>query len=283
MDLKNKRVLVTGATGGIGQRIVERLDARGAVVIPAGRDVEGLKRLGNRAHGPEHNVCSIAADLTTPEGRDTVFNHISAAGCGLDILVNCAGINAFQSFSSMTENGIERLIAVNLTAPILLTRRLLPLLEKKEKTHIVNVGSTFGALGFPGYTGYCATKFGLRGFSEALRRELAASNIKVSYLAPRATRTGMNTDTVYLMNEALGVVMDDPLWVAERLIDVLERGKSVDRYLGWPEKLFVKINALLPKLVDRSISKQLSSIQRYTGQSKPARGECPQDPIRDLV
>src|SRR5690606_4176201 len=101
-----------------------------------------------------------------------------------------------------------------------------------------------------------------RGFSEALARELMDTNVSVRYFAPRGTRTALNDDRVVAMNAELGNAMDTPEQVAAQLVAFLSQdGRS--RFLGWPEKLYVLVNALLPSIVDRSVRQQLSTIKRY--------------------
>lgn len=128
----------------------------------------------------------------------------------------------------------------------------------------MNIGSSLGAIGYPGYSVYCASKFALRGFSEALHRELTGSGLKVLYLAPRATRTALNSEAVYALNSELGVQMDSPHWVAEQITTALIR-ETRWRWLGWPEALFTRLNALLPALVDKALAKQLPVIARHAG------------------
>jgi len=146
---------------------------------------------------------------------------------------------------------------------MLLCRELLPLLQQREEARIINIGSTFGSIGYPGFSGYCATKFGLRGFTEALRRELDGTTTCATYVAPRATRTALNSDAVVAMNDELGTAMDDPALVADEVLRIIGRPARQDTYIGWPEKLFVRINALFPKLVDSSMRKQLPIIRRF--------------------
>ncbi|MNR05659.1 putative oxidoreductase SadH [compost metagenome] len=128
---------------------------------------------------------------------------------------------------------------------------------------VVNVGSTYGSIGYPGYASYCATKFALRGFSEALRRELADTRVSVLYVAPRATRTGMNSPAAQALNDALKANVDDPQTVAAAVIHAIA-GERRDLYLGWPERFFVRLNSLLPHLVDRGLRKQLPLIRRLS-------------------
>ena len=106
----------------------------------------------------------------------------------------------------------------------------------------------------------------MRGFTEALRRELADTNVSVRYVAPRATRTGINTSAVERMNAELGVAMDPPELVAKAVCDMLVGG-TVEAVLGWPEKLFARVNGILPRVVDGALRKQLPVIRRYAGES----------------
>jgi short-subunit dehydrogenase len=139
---------------------------------------------------------------------------------------------------------------------------LLPKLRNKSSALILNIGSTFGSIGYPGFSLYASSKFGILGFTESLRRELADSNIVVKYFAPRAAKTAINNDKVMAMNAELGTKMDSPEVVAKALMTFLTQASS-QWYVGWPEKLFVKINSVFPKLVDSSIIKQLPIIKRY--------------------
>ena len=107
-----------------------------------------------------------------------------------------------------------------------LTRALLPTLRAQPMGAILNIGSVFGSLGYPGYTAYSATKFALRGFTEALRRELADTRIGVHYFAPRATKTGINASAVDRMNAELKVAMDPPAQVAAAACAMLEAGRA---------------------------------------------------------
>ncbi len=136
---------------------------------------------------------------------------------------------------------------------------------------MVVIGSTFGSLGYPGFAAYSASKFGLRGLMEALSREYADTSLRFQYLAPRATRTAFNTPAVDALNAELKVASDPPQDVAEKLVRSIIRGET-RRQLGWPEKLFVRINGILPSLVDSSLRGQLSIIRRHAqrqGRSSP--------------
>ncbi|MEJ2256018.1 MAG: SDR family oxidoreductase [Woeseiaceae bacterium] len=259
MDITDKTVVLTGATGGIGRAIARQLDAAGARLILVGRNAERLAALQRELEPDRHRI--VRADLSTAEGRDAVLE--SAFATGIDLLINNAGTNEFELFRSQSAASIRDLVEINLLSPILICRALLPILESRPVAGIVNIGSTFGSIGYPGFSAYSASKFGLRGFTEALRRELDDSSVRVSYVAPRATKTELNSDAVVAMNAELGTAMDDPDLVATQVLRTIRGTTRSDRYIGWPEKLFVRINALLPGLVDNSLRKQLPVIRRF--------------------
>ena len=260
MKAAQARVLVTGASGGIGRALAAELHRRGAAVMLVGRDAETLQQASMPCDGSSERLICQVADVAQRDGRRDVVDRAIAWGC--NVLVNNAGIGEFAFVDDQTDAGLERLFAVNALAPMQLTRALLPHLRLQAEAAILNVGSVFGSLAYPGFAAYSASKFALRGFTEALRRELADTRVTVHYLAPRSTRTGMNATAVERMNVELGVAMDPPAFVARAACDMLERRRS-EAVLGWPEKLFVRINALLPRVVDGSLRRQLPVIRRH--------------------
>lgn len=266
MQLSASHVLLTGATGGMGQAIVSALCAAGAQVHVTGRQTEALQMLVSRF--PTRVNC-LQADLRKPVDRARVVRHAEQIN-GFDLLINAAGINHFGLFEHMQDDAIENLIQTNLTATLQLTHALLPLLRAQPRSCVVNMGSTFGSIGYPGFSVYCATKFALRGFSEALRRELADTNVGVLYLAPRATRTDMNSTAVEAMNAELQVSMDSPELVAHRLVQALDADLR-EVHMGFPERLIVRLNGLLPGVVDRVLRRQLPTIRRFANAKTPAR------------
>jgi short-subunit dehydrogenase len=258
MNISECRALITGASGGIGQAVVEALCRQGAHLLVAGRQVAPLQDLVQRFPA---QVDVVQADLGTAAGRDAVMVAAMRFG-GVNCLINAAGVNRFGLLEQHDEDAIADIIGLNVTSTLQLTRRLLPELLREDQALIVNLGSTFGSIGYPGFTAYCASKFALRGFSEALRRELADTRVNVLYIAPRAARTAMNEAHVVAMNKELNVAMDDPEVVAAAVVKAL-RNERRESFLGWPEKLFVRLNSLVPRLVDQALRKQLPVIKRF--------------------
>ncbi|WP_109513878.1 SDR family oxidoreductase [Pseudomonas ovata] len=264
MRLSDTRVVLTGASGGIGLAIATALCAKGARVMAVSRRRESLEPLLQCY--PQH-LAWIEADLTQAADRQRILLAAQASG-GINLLINAAGVNRFAMLEHLDDDEIHAMLALNISAPICLTRTLLPLLRQAEHARVVNVGSTYGSIAYPGYATYSASKFALRGFSEALRRELADTHVKVLYVAPRATRTSMNSPAAEALNDALKSGVDEPQHVASAVLHAIDSDYR-DLYLGWPERFFVRLNALLPHLVDRGLRKHLPLIRHLS--QKPAK------------
>ncbi|MGY3941645.1 SDR family oxidoreductase [Aeromonas tecta] len=258
MKLQGKLVLLTGASGGIGEALAQELAAQGAHLLLQGRKAAALERLRRELSHPERHQIAIA-DLGSASDRARLLQH-PALDEGLDVLINNAGNSQFAWLEDQSAEQVERQLRLNIEAPIQLTRALLPRMRKPAL--IMNMGAHLGAVGHAGYSAYCASKFALHGFSEALGRELEGSGIRVLHFAPRTTRTRLDSEAAYAMNVALGTPIDSPFDVAEHAVIALcnETRRS---WLGWPQAMLVRLNALCPWLVDRLLARQHAVIERY--------------------
>jgi short-subunit dehydrogenase len=254
MKIESSTVLLTGASGGIGQALARELAARGARLLLSGRDVSRLGSLCGQLSAGGVDVSALPADLSTVEGAERLA-HAALSGDTPDLVVHCAGALSFGALDAVPIEDIVRLWQTNVIAPSLLTRALLPALRKRGAGRIVFVGSVFGSLGFPMYATYSATKFALHGFSEALRRELDGSGIGVTYIAPRYTRTSLNDGAPARIAQALAMRQDEPALVAMRVADAIE-SDCRELYFGFGERIFVKLNAWFPRLVDLGVRAQ---------------------------
>jgi short-subunit dehydrogenase len=273
------RLVLTGASGGLGRAFALALAPQAAGMVLTGRSVARLNRLREailRRH-PHVLVRTVAGDLTEACVRLRVLDSAQSLVEPVDLLVNCAGVTDFREFSLQSAAHVERLIAVDLVAAMQLTQLILPLLVAAPRAQIINIGSILGYVGLPGYAVYCAAKFGLRGFSQALRRELAHTGVRVRYFAPRATRTALNTPAVAALNRELGSREDTPEAVARRLVEFIG-GSGPERRLGAPERGMVMLNRLLPGLVDRAIGRKLGTIRKHLAEQ--ARLQCEGGPDR---
>ena len=269
MNLSTARVLLTGAAGGIGGAIATELLGQGASVLLVDINEPALRRFVSGELQPfAERVDVYTANLTSADDRARLAEFAKTWRGGINVLINNAGVSHFRLLEDQPAGEVDLALAVNVQAPIHLCRLLVSHLQRQPDAHILNTGSVFGGIGYAAYSVYSATKFAMRGFSEALRRELADTTVRVHYLAPRATRTGINTAAVDSMNAELGVAMDTPPVVARAVRQMLETG-TVEAVLGWPEKFFVRLNGLLPRLVDGALRKQLPVIRRHA-RTKPA-------------
>jgi len=240
MPLKGKRIVMTGGTGGIGRFLCQELVNAGA----------GLTLISQRNRLP-FSAELIQANLSDPDELAAACG--AAAAVRPDILINLAGLQHFGTLESESLEHLQRAIAVNLLAPIALARAVVPHMRHRRSGHIVNVGSIMASIGCAHFASYSSAKAGLKGFSEALRRELATSGIAVTYIAPRAVGAGMTTPAVRRYARATGMTIDEPLQVARRIASAIAARRK-DVYFGFSERLFVTLNALAPRLIDAGVA-----------------------------
>jgi len=231
------------------------LAKNGAHIALVDRNAETLGKVRDEIAPCGTSNIIVAADLTSEGGRRSVIDQTLKTFGKLDMLINLAGVMSFTDFTAEDPYVTELLFKVNVLAPMLLTQALLPHMIEQGRGQIVNIGSIFGSIAFAYFATYSSTKFALRGFSEALRRELEGTGINVTYIAPRAARTAFNNDAINKMSSAVKMNMDSPTIVATHIIRAIEKNAK-DYYIGWPESLFVRINALFPRVVDQAVKKQ---------------------------
>ncbi len=260
MELKGANIVLTGASGGLGRELARQFAAAGANLLLVGRDEARLGDLLNGLGGTGVRLACIAADLNQSGDIERIAE--AARAFDADVLVNNAGINAFGMFERQDWTDSADVLNTNLFSPLHLTQALLPWLARRPHAAILNIGSTFGSLPFPGFAAYSAAKAGLRGFSQALRRELADSRIEVVYVAPRAISTPLNSDRVNALNEELGSHSDSPELAARQIVAALRAGRG-ETHLGFPERLFAWLNGVAPRLIDRALAGKLVSVKRH--------------------
>jgi len=251
MEIRDKNIILTGAAGGMGRLLAASLHERGATLALVDANADALAEVaGNleRAH-------AIVGDLSTAKGCKSAIDRATEILGDVDILINLAGLMSFRCFEDEDIDFMELMIQVNLLGAMRLTRAVLPGMVTRNQGRIINVGSVFGSIAFAYFTVYSASKFGLRGFSEALRRELYDTDIKVMYIAPRAVKTPLNTGRIMRMGEATKMNMDAPELVVEKILQAIDNDRK-EIYIGFPESLFVRINARVPRLVDRMLAAQ---------------------------
>lgn len=240
LPLEGENIVLTGAAGGIGSIVALRLRWAGAYVI-------GIDQ--TEASSADE---TIIGDLGSQEGIRAITSQLVQRP--VEGLINLAGVQYFGPFVDEPTDRLFTGYVVNLLAPVLLAQALLPRLRRTALGgRIVNIGSVFGAIPFAHFVSYSSAKAGLKGFSDALRRECADSSVSVTHIAPRAVDTPLATAKVHEFASATGMTMDTPDQVADRIVQALiMRRKNV--IIGFQENIFARVNALVPGLVDKALA-----------------------------
>ncbi|MGC6416535.1 MAG: SDR family NAD(P)-dependent oxidoreductase [Bradymonadia bacterium] len=264
-------VLITGGSAGIGLEAAKRFHAAGAYLILIGRD-RGRLQAARDTLGVR--VDTISADIGCRDDLDRIAAHIDTTYGRLDALVNNAGFHERGPFAHIDAVDAARMVAVNLEAPIYLTRVLLDLLLKSHG-HIINVASLAGRLPVPGSATYGATKFGLRAWSLALGDELRAAGVRVSCVSPGPV------DTQFIMNHidsVSDITFSQPVVKPERVASAIfhcykQGGDEIcvpqrTRYLTTVGYLFPSIRRMLRPLLERKGAKKKKRLKQARAPSR---------------
>ncbi|MGK5555533.1 SDR family NAD(P)-dependent oxidoreductase [Actinomadura kijaniata] len=253
MDLRGARVLLTGATGGIGRALAVALAGRGADVVLTGRRVEVLEPLAERVGGT-----AVAADLAD---RDGVEALVGEAG-DVDVLVANAALPSSGPLAGFSPEEIDRALDVNLRAPIVLARLLADRMVERRRGHLVFVSSLAGKTASGHASVYNATKFGLRGFALAMREELRPHGVGVSTVFPGFIRdAGMFADAGVTLPRGVGT--RSPRDVAVATV------RAVERNLG--EVDVAPLGLRLGALVGGAVPGLAAAVQRAAGGDRITR------------
>jgi NAD(P)-dependent dehydrogenase (short-subunit alcohol dehydrogenase family) len=191
MNLSGKTAVITGGAGGIGRGIAVSLARRGCHLALADINEAGLAETAAIAAAPGLRITCHRLDVADRQAVAAFPGTVSAAHPGIDILVNNAGVAIGGAFDQVDEADFDWLIDINFWGVVRMTRAFLPLLKASESGQLVNISSLFGLIAPPGQTAYCASKFAVRGFSEALRHELEGSRVGVTTVHPGGVATSI--------------------------------------------------------------------------------------------
>ncbi len=263
-----KTVLVTGAGGGFGREMVRQFRAAGSRLVLA--DISEAALADAVSDAADGLVVSVAANLADPEGPAALAAACAEHHVVPDILVNNAGVAVAGRLDNVPPDRWELLMQLNLMAPMRLTRLFLPGMVERGSGHIVNIASIAGWFGSRSLSAYCASKFGLRGFGEALSADLEGTGVHVTNVYPCFSRTGILDSPQYGYDHRLVVppyLVSEPADVVANVIDGI-RGNRLhvlpDRYARLMSRLTRYAPWLVPVL-DRRLFAQAAAAGRTAG------------------
>ncbi len=235
MDLAGKVAVITGAGGGIGSEIVKKLKAERAKVVLIEKDKSLLESLMDVLDGDESSI--FECDFSDPAQVEKLGEDLSVKFPVVDFLFNVAGIGIYKNLEDLTVSDWKKSIDINLTAPLILTKKLLPSLKNSESAVVVNIGSGMGILPMAGRVAYCSTKFGLRGMSLTLAKEFGGRNVGFVLMTLGSVMTGFGTGGLALRKklESEGKKYLGPTDVARKIIEIVKDKDRKAEYKIYPE------------------------------------------------
>jgi short-subunit dehydrogenase len=263
-DLVCRRILITGASSGIGRALAEQAALQGACVAAAARSGDRLDELAHSLAKRGAEVLPLTADVTSEADRRRLIDTVVDRFGGLDVLVNNAGVGGWGHFATSSEGLLREIMEVNFFAPAELIRLAVPVLSRGREPAIVNVASMCGRRALPAWTEYSASKFALCGLTEALRGEMIRFDIDVLLVLPGLTRSDLPR---HLLRNEGRMKIDfgggqSPEVVATGILDALRKNRT-ETVVGRDAFWILLVNRLLPRLVDRLMARRVR--QLYPG------------------
>jgi short-subunit dehydrogenase len=265
--LKDRVAVVTGAAGGIGRATAVALAKEGAHLALSDVNEEGLAETAQLVRAEGVRVCAHRVDVSDRERMRTWADEVEAEYGEVHMLVNNAGVTVTASFEEHTFENWDWIVGINFWGVIHGCKFFLPLLKRAEEGHIVNVSSVFGLMGVPMQTSYCATKFAVRGFSEALWVELKDENIGVTCVHPAGVKTGIAraARTVDDRAKAQAIKTIDtqsvsPERAADDILNAIKKGR-MRQLVARDAYLIETMKRISPELVQRALHRGYRRMQ----------------------
>jgi short-subunit dehydrogenase len=250
------RVLLTGASSGIGFSLAKELTLKGACVLATARRLDRLEQLVEQTRHHPGKLIVLDGDLTSSAHRQRLAKWCQEYWGALDVLINNAGAGAIGPFEQASADRLRRVMEIDFFAPVELTRLSIGLLRAGNRPAILNIGSVLAHRAVPNKSEYCAAKFALRGWAESLRVELAGFGIEVLMLSPSTTRSEFFDSLVdtHPDNKSRSLGSMSPERVAQLACRALIQSKR-DMILSFGGKALVIMGRLFPKFTDRLLEK----------------------------
>jgi len=257
-DFKNRLVVITGGSRGLGLLIARQLADEGAALVLCARDDTELAHAAEELRFRAPYVATYACDLSQPPDIKSLFERIRREIGSVDVLINNAGIIQVGPFETMTLADYHQAMAVHFWAPLHCTEQVIPDMRRRQHGRIVNISSIGGEVAVPHMLPYCASKFALNGYSQSLRAELARHGIYVTTVCPGMMRTGSPRNALFKgqhraefawfsISNALPLLSMSADRAAKQIVNACRYGRAKVT-LSLPAKLAVAVNAIAPEL-----------------------------------
>lgn len=249
---------MTGASSGIGYQMALQLVQSGAHVLATARREDKLQRLQRELADAPGSLAICPGDITLTSHRLALVDWCQEHWQAVDVLINNAGAGAIGSFANASSDRLRRVMEIDFFAPVELTREMLPLLRRGMRPAILNVGSVLGHRAVPNKSEYCAAKFAMRGWSEAIRVELAPERVEVLMVSPSTTRSEFFDSLLDTSpeNQSRSLGSMSPEAVARIAIASLVRSKR-ERIMSFGGRTLVWLGRMFPNLTDRILQANL--------------------------
>lgn len=242
-DFSQRRVLVTGASSGVGEAVARDLARAGAQLVLAARSRDALEAVAQ-----EIGATAIVADVSQPDECHRLIEETAAALGGLDVLINNAGCHHRGDFAAQDADALAQMVDTNLRAPVMLSRLALPWLQQAKRGAIVNVGSVAGRMAVPGSATYSATKAGLRTLTYALAEELRGTSVSVSVVSPGPIATDFILSDIDAVTDlTFSQPMSTPEEIAELVLECVADGRT-ERTRPASTRVMTTLGYLFPAL-----------------------------------
>jgi short-subunit dehydrogenase len=257
-DLRGARLLITGASSGIGRCLAEQAARAGARLALVARSADKLQELAGSLNALGAEAVALPGDVTSEPDRQHILATVQERFGGLDVLINNAGIGSWCHFAESSEDILRQIMEVNFFAPAELIRLAIPVLRQGRNPAIVNVASMCGRRGIPAWSEYSASKFALCGLTEALRGEMVRFAIDILLVVPGLTASNLwqhllrNTGR-YRLDVKKGMPPEN---VARGILNALQKNRT-ETVLGWDARWILRVNRFLPRLVDALLARQI--------------------------
>lgn len=261
-----KITVITGAASGIGRELAIRLSGEGCIIIAADYDKKNLDETVKIIKDAGRQAVAYKVDISDNRQVVKFSEDVKKKHGDIDILINNAGVTLFGKFDELELKDFEWIVNINLWGAIYMTKAFLPMVKEKQGAYLVNVVSIFGVIGTGNQSSYCATKFGLRGFTEALQDELYAFPVHVMSVLPGGIKTNIAKNARFIKDGAVmknteklekrleKIAKTSASQAAAEIIDGMKKKKFRVR-IGSDARFLDRLQRLMPVRYNRVIAK----------------------------